>query len=160
MSVADLRLMYNLLCRVPDGVDTMCACLSVHLHTQGDKLMTENAGGDVPPAGDQPSSSRMPVTGACDMNPVAYIQALLDLKAQYDNYLSTAFSNDAIFKRKIQADFEYFVSGNVRSAEFMSLYIDEAMKSTTKTAEAEIETVLDKVMVLFRYLQEKDVFER
>ena len=43
----------------------------------------------------------------------------------------------------------------------MSLYIDDKLKKGVKgLTEAEVEALLDKSMVMFRFLQEKDVFEK
>ncbi|XP_013180968.1 PREDICTED: cullin-3 [Papilio xuthus] len=68
---------------------------------------------------------------------------------------------DALFKHMIAADFEYFLNLNNKSPEFLSLFIDGKLKKGEKgMSEQEIEAVLDKTMVLFRFLQEKDVFER
>lgn len=48
-----------------------------------------------------------------------------------------------------------------RSPEYLSLFIDDKLKKGVKgLTEQEVETILDKAMVLFRFMQEKDVFER
>lgn len=61
----------------------------------------------------------------------------------------------------IAKDFEYFLNLNPKSPEYLSLFIDDKLKKGVKgMSEQDIEQVLDKTMVLFRYLQEKDVFER
>ena len=49
---------------------------------------------------------------------------------------------------------------NARSPEFLSLYVDEATRRSTGVSEEETESVLDRAASLFRFLQEKDVFER
>ncbi|KAJ7537238.1 hypothetical protein O6H91_12G104400 [Diphasiastrum complanatum] len=44
---------------------------------------------------------------------------------------------------------------------FISLFVDDKLRKGLKgVSEEDAETVLDKVMMLFRYLQEKDVFEK
>ncbi|KPJ15119.1 Cullin-3-B [Papilio machaon] len=86
---------------------------------------------------------------------------LLDLKDRFDHFLHNSFNNDKLFKHMIAADFEYFLNLNNKSPEFLSLFIDGKLKKGEKgMSEQEIEAVLDKTMVLFRFLQEKDVFER
>lgn len=61
----------------------------------------------------------------------------------------------------IASDFEHFLNLNPKSPEYLSLFIDDKLKKGVKgMSEQEIELVLDKSMVLFRFLQEKDVFER
>jgi cullin 3 len=86
---------------------------------------------------------------------------LLDLKDRFDHFLNQSFNNDKEFLKMIAKDFEYFLNLNPKSPEYLSLFIDDKLKKGVKgMSEAEIEQVLDKTMVLFRYLQEKDVFER
>ena len=50
---------------------------------------------------------------------------------------------------------------NARSPEFLSLYVDDKLRKGLKgVSEEETESVLDRAASLFRFLQEKDVFER
>ncbi|KAK2981299.1 hypothetical protein RJ640_007000 [Escallonia rubra] len=45
--------------------------------------------------------------------------------------------------------------------EFISLFVDEKLRKGLKgVSEEDVEIVLDKVMMLFRYLHEKDVFAK
>ncbi|KAK9115459.1 hypothetical protein Syun_022256 [Stephania yunnanensis] len=47
------------------------------------------------------------------------------------------------------------------SPEFISLFVDEKLRKGLKGySKEDVEVVLDKVMMLFRYLQEKDAFEK
>jgi len=93
--------------------------------------------------------------------PIIFIQSLLDLKERFDFFLRASFNDDKLFKQRINSDFEYFVNLNPRTPEYLSLFIDDKLKKGVKgLSEQEIDQVLDKSMVLFRYLQEKDVFER
>ena len=49
----------------------------------------------------------------------------------------------------------------LQSPEYLSLYIDDKLKKGVKgLTEVEVEALLDKSMVMFRFLQEKDVFEK
>src|SRR5699024_7472970 len=61
----------------------------------------------------------------------------------------------------IGKDFEYFLNLNNKSPEYLSLFIDDKLKKGVKgMSDQEIEHVLDKTMVLFRFIQDKDIFER
>ena len=119
------------------------------------------------PAEGEAESTATPSTAASTAavagmpNPIGFIQSLINLKDQFDRYIVDAFKNDKEFKQRIQCDFEYFINLSPKSPEFLSLYIDDKLKKGLKALnEGEAETVLDKAMVLFKYLQEKDVFER
>ncbi|RZF45409.1 hypothetical protein LSTR_LSTR002852 [Laodelphax striatellus] len=136
----DLACMYKLFSRVNDGLKTMSDCVSQYLREQGKALVQEEEGGT---------------------NAINFVQNLLDLKDRLDHFLHNSFANDKIFKQMIASDFEYFLNLNPKSPEYLSLFIDDKLKKGVKgMTEQEIETVLDKTMVLFRFLQEKDVFER
>lgn len=57
--------------------------------------------------------------------------------------------------------FESFVNINQHSPEYISLFVDDQLRKGLKgTSEEEMELVMEKVVMLFRYLQEKDVFEK
>jgi len=151
----DLACMYKLFGRVPQGLRTMVDCISAYLREQGKALVVE------PDSAEQPSTSSDAPAPAATKNPITYIQALLDLKDRFDHFLLEAFSNDQLFKKMISSDFEYFLNLNAKSPEYLSLYIDDKLKKGVKgLTEAEVEGLLDKSMVMFRFLQEKDVFEK
>jgi len=89
------------------------------------------------------------------------MQSLLDLKDRFDTFLSNTFNGDKQLLKMIAKEFEYFLSLNSKSPEYLSLFIDNKLKKGVKEmTEQEIEQVLDKTIFLFRCLQEKDVFER
>ncbi|XP_015120334.1 cullin-3 [Diachasma alloeum] len=137
----DLGCMYKLFSRVSDGLRTVCDCASQFLREQGRSMVQE----------DQEATT----------NAVHFVQNLLDLKERFDHFLHYSFNNDKLFKQMIVSDFEYFLNLNSKSPEYLSLFIDDKLKKGVKgMTEQEIEGVLDKTMVLFRFLQEKDVFER
>ncbi|XP_034942541.1 cullin-3 isoform X1 [Chelonus insularis] len=137
----DLSCMYKLFSRVTDGLRTVCDCVSQFLREQGRSMVQE----------EQDSTT----------NAVNFVQNLLDLKERFDHFLHYSFNNDRLFKQMIVSDFEYFLNLNSKSPEYLSLFIDDKLKKGVKgMTEQEIEGILDKTMVLFRFLQEKDVFER
>ncbi|XP_055546687.1 cullin-3 [Wyeomyia smithii] len=136
----DLACMYKLFSRVTGGLKTIADCVSQHLRSMGKNLVKEEESGT---------------------NPITFVQNLLDLKDRFDHFLHHSFNNDKIFKNMISSDFEHFLNLNSKSPEYLSLFIDDKLKKGCKgMSEQEIETILDKTMVLFRYLLEKDVFER
>lgn len=137
----DLACIYKLFSRLrDDGLKTLADCVSAYLREQGKILVKEEEAG---------------------VNPITFVQNLLDLKDRFDHFLRESFAYDKIFKQMISSDFEHFLNLNSKSPEYLSLFIDDKLKKGSRgMTEQEIETVLDKTMVLFRYLLEKDVFER
>ncbi|XP_042501578.1 cullin-3A-like [Macadamia integrifolia] len=136
----DLGRMYNLFRRVPDGLSTIRDVMTGHIRETGKQLVTD------------PERLK---------DPVDFVQRLLDEKDKHDKIISLAFNNDKTFQNALNSSFEYFINLNPRSPEFISLFVDDKLRKGLKgVSEEDVEIVLDKVMMLFRYLQEKDVFEK
>lgn len=139
--IEDLNCMYKLLSRVPGGLQCIIKCISGNLREQGKVLVTEEEG--------------------CKTDAVQFIQRLLDLKDRFDMFLVKSFNKDKEFSKMIAKDFEYFLNLNQHTPEYLSLFIDDKLKKGVKgMTETEIEHILEKTMVFFRFLQEKDIFER
>ncbi|PRP75027.1 cullin C, partial [Planoprotostelium fungivorum] len=138
--IDDLKRMYLLFGRVPQGHNLVSEVISKYIKDVGKGLIQDEEK---------------------QKDHLALVQALLDMKDKYDVILSTALGNDKMFSQSMNQAFEYFINLNSKSAEYISLFIDEKLKKGLKgVSEAEVDVVLDKVMMLFRFLQEKDVFEK
>eukprot|EP00898_Chlorokybus_atmophyticus_P002087 jgi/Chlat1/287/Chrsp1S03176 len=136
----DLARMYNLFRRVPGGLQIIRDVMSSHLRDTGKQLVME------------PDRQK---------EAVDFVQRLLDEKDKYDRTIQRAFNNDKTFQNALNQAFEYFINLNNRSPEFISLFVDDKLRKGLKgVSDEDVEVVLDKVMMLFRYLQEKDVFEK
>eukprot|EP01120_Amphizonella_sp_Union-15-10_P001540 TRINITY_DN1169_c0_g2_i2.p1 TRINITY_DN1169_c0_g2~~TRINITY_DN1169_c0_g2_i2.p1 ORF type:complete len:744 (-),score=149.38 TRINITY_DN1169_c0_g2_i2:127-2286(-) len=138
--IEDLKRMYHLLGRVQKGHDLMREVLEHEVKETGKQIVSD-------PEKQNKENS--------------YVQALLNLKDKYDNILAKAFMNDKNFQHTLNQAFEFFINMDNRSPEYISLFIDEKLRKGLKGAsEEETEKTLDKVMMLFRFIQEKDVFEK
>ena len=85
---------------------------------------------------------------------------MLDLKALFDRYLAQAFDGNKEFEQPIQLEFSRFINLNHVTAEFLSLYIDEKLRKGQKLlSENDMESALEKAMMLFKFIQDKDIFE-
>ncbi|KQK01936.1 cullin-3A [Brachypodium distachyon] len=136
----DLGRMYTLFRRVPDGLSTIRDMMTSYLRETGKQLVTD------------PERLK---------DPVEFVQCLLNEKDKHDKIIHVAFGNDKTFQNALNSSFEFFINLNNRSPEFISLYVDDKLRKGLKGAtEEDVEAILDKVMMLFRYLQEKDVFEK
>ena len=68
--------------------------------------------------------------------------------------MAMASTSTSLTTQVISGDFEYFLNLNQRSPEFLSLFIDDKLKKGVKgLSDQEVEQVLDKSMILFRFLQ-------
>lgn len=138
--VEDLKRMYNLFGRVSTGHNLMRDFLSNYIKETGKALIMDEEK---------------------QKDHLALIQALLDVKDKYDRLLTNAFLNDKQFTQSLNQAFEFFINLNPKSPEYISLFIDEKLKKGLKgVSDEEVDGILDKVMMLFRFIQEKDVFEK
>lgn len=73
---------------------------------------------------------------------------------------SKSFNKDSDIDICIKNSFENFINQNEKTARSMVYYLDDMYKKDFKQmSEAEINEKQDKVIQIFRYLQNKDVFE-
>ncbi|KAG0468748.1 hypothetical protein HPP92_018076 [Vanilla planifolia] len=89
------------------------------------------------------------------------VSCLLDLKASLDTILEESFSKNEAFSSTIKDSFEHLINiRQNRPAELVAKFLDEKLRAGNKgTSEEELEGTLDRVLVLFRFIQGKDVFE-
>ncbi|OQV17685.1 Cullin-3-B [Hypsibius exemplaris] len=165
--------MFKTFNRVNEGVPIMLAPISQYLRQQGASLMAEgsvnskNAVQLIQVSDSRyathvdryANANRRKIRTAKTAKP-ANVSVGLE-KGSNDLFLEKSFKKDQRFRRMIAADFEYFFNLNKRAPELLSLFIDEQLKNGNKNlTEQQINTTLAQSMTLFRYLHEKDVFER
>jgi len=137
--VGDLGRLYGLLARVPPTLEILRGAVCDHVKRVGTALVS-----------DQEKAK----------NPVEFVRKLLEMRDQYDEIVENAFQGEKASQKRLKEAFEEFINADTRCACFLVLYTDELLKSGLKgLAEDEADAQLEKVIVLFRYLQDKDVFE-
>ena len=97
-----------------------------------------------------------------DKAAVSFIQQLLERREKYERIVREAFKNEKDGLKTLKEAFEHIVNMDNKVPHFLSLYVDELMKKRAKkkgNAEQNLDEVLDKVIVIFRHLLDKDVFE-
>ena len=138
--VDDLHRTYKLFKRVKGGLAVIREIMATHVKSRGTQLVQDDER---------------------NTDPAQYVQGLLALRDKYEHVISSAFSKEKEFYNALNQSFESFVNLNQHSPEYISLFVDEQLRKGMKnTSEDDVETILDKVVMLFRYLQEKDVFEK
>merc|ERR1712156_343853 len=89
------------------------------------------------------------------------VQELLDFKEKLDAIMEHCFGGNEQFIVSMKEAFESFI--NVRQnkpAELIAKFVDSKLRAGNKEAsEEELEKLLDKIMVIFRFIHGKDVFE-
>jgi cullin 1 len=95
-----------------------------------------------------------------------FIEDLLVLHEKYSQLISEWFDKDALFLEAMKDAFTNFVNTDLENkkkksktstAELLSTYADSIMKNTEKVGD-DLETVLEKIVRLFGYIGDKDMF--
>ena len=137
--IDDLKRMYSLFSRVPSTLDYLRECMSGYVKKCGLATVAnqENA-----------------------KEPVAFVQQMLELKDKFDMIINQAFRGEKKAFKDLKSAFEDIINKDTRCASHLSCYIDDLLKSGLKgMTEHEAEERLDRVIVIFRFLSDKDIFE-
>ncbi|KAG5515816.1 hypothetical protein RHGRI_036759 [Rhododendron griersonianum] len=92
------------------------------------------------------------------------VSSLLEFKGSLDTIWEESFAKNEAFCNTIKDAFEHLINlrqvSTNRPAELIAKFLDEKLRAGNKgTSEEELEGTLDKILVLFRFIQGKDVFE-
>merc|ERR1712001_469148 len=133
----ELKLMYNLLGKVTGGHAELKGKMCDYVKNRGRVIV-------VNPEKDK-----------------TMVQELLDFKEKLDAIMEHCFGGNEQFIVSMKEAFESFI--NVRQnkpAELIAKFVDSKLRAGNKEAsEEELEKLLDKIMVIFRFIHGKDVFE-
>mmetsp|Transcript_20406 Transcript_20406/g.49633 ORF Transcript_20406/g.49633 Transcript_20406/m.49633 type:complete len:758 (-) Transcript_20406:1630-3903(-) len=97
-----------------------------------------------------------------DVSDPSFIQSMLDLHDKHKSTVTECFGSDSIFQKALKEAFETFINqevGKYSFAQLMSTFCDRILrKSGDKLSEEQVETSLNKIVELFSYLTDKDLF--
>lgn len=153
--IDDLRRLYFLLSRIPSTLDVLRDCVGEY---------TKQIGLQIVPCPVQ--SSEATSSTSEHSTAVLFIQQILGLRSKLDGIIKESFRDDKKIQQKVQDAFDYFInykdSQNLRGkhdcALHLALYLDELLRNGLKNA-ADIEYEIDRAMVIFRRIADKDLFE-
>uniref|UniRef100_A0A914LAG0 Cullin-4 n=1 Tax=Meloidogyne incognita TaxID=6306 RepID=A0A914LAG0_MELIC len=133
----DLALLYQLLSRVKDGQIALKNAFSEHIKKVG-RAMVMDAERDK-----------------------TLVQELMDLKAKLDQIIIKCFCSNEKFLNALKDSFDFFINSRPNKiAELTAKFMDLKLRTGNKECtEEELDSVMDKVIVIFRFVQGKDVFE-
>ena len=147
----DLARMYQLVSRVPNGLDELKKLLEAHIAEKG-RAAIEGCGESA-------------VT-----DPKLYVSTILEVHNKFAQLAQTSFSNDPGFVAALDKACRQFINRNKvtedakstnKSPELLTKYCDLLLKKSAKNPEeSELESLLDQIMVVFKYIDDKDVFQR
>ncbi|KAI6783772.1 Cullin [Emericellopsis cladophorae] len=91
---------------------------------------------------------------------IKWVDDVLRLKDKFDAILKECFQEDLVLQAAVSKSFTEFINVFGRCTEYVSLFIDENLKRGIRgKTEAEVDVVLEKAIVLIRYLQDRDLFQ-
>ncbi|CAH8517211.1 unnamed protein product [Heterobilharzia americana] len=139
--IAQLSLFYSLISRVPNGIDKLRTHFRNYIIQMGREIV-EN------PTQDAEKDRVM-------------IQNLLDSRDFLSEIIVSCFADDSSFMRVLQDAYEEFINQRPnKPAEFLAKYLDSHLRSGNKAqTEEELDKLMDKAMILFRFIDGKDIFE-
>ncbi|GKV36953.1 hypothetical protein SLEP1_g45035 [Rubroshorea leprosula] len=128
--IEDLQRMYSLFSRV-NALESLRHALSSYIRRTGQGIVMD----------DEKDKDMVP--------------SLLEFKASLDSIWEESFSKNEAFSNTIKDAFEYLINlRQNRPAELIAKFLDEKLRAGNKgTSEEELEGMLDKVLVLFRFIQ-------
>ncbi|KAM3427022.1 hypothetical protein MY4824_002232 [Beauveria thailandica] len=147
----DMARMYNLLARIPNGLDPLRTKFENHVRRAGLAAVQKVQSSD----GDK-------------LEPKVYVDALLEIHTKYQALVKNAFNDEPEFTRSLDNACREFVNRNEvcksssnKSPELLAKYTDVLLrKSSTSIEEAELERTLTQLMTVFKYIEDKDVFQK
>ncbi|KAF2970912.1 hypothetical protein GQX73_g2709 [Xylaria multiplex] len=146
----DMARMYKLLSRIPEGLDPLRQKFEAHVRNAGLAAVAKVA------------------SDAEKLEPKVYVEALLETHTQYQTLVKRAFTEEPEFTRSLDNACREFVNrndickaGSSRSPELLAKYTDVLLrKSGTGVEEAELDATLTQIMTVFKYIEDKDVFQK
>ncbi|KIJ62793.1 hypothetical protein HYDPIDRAFT_41506 [Hydnomerulius pinastri MD-312] len=175
-NVDDLNRLYRLFMMVPTGLPTLRRALKDSVLRRGKEInqgsVTSDNVEDVDMEGEKPDASTIGIKGKTKVRSLGgapqaltlalkWVQVVLDLKDKFDQLWKRAFDSNREIESSLNEAFEDFINLNEKAPEFISLFIDENLKKGLKgKTDIEVDLVLDKTITVFRFITEKDAFER
>ncbi|KAK3329810.1 Cullin [Apodospora peruviana] len=172
--VEDLSILYQLICKVDKNKTPLMGPLQsrvlelgleIEQNLKNTDFSTFSAvAGDADDAAEGGDKAKVLTLSAAAQQTAAaikWVDDVLQLKDKFDNLWTTCFDQDIMIQSAMTKSFSDFINMFPRSSEFVSLFVDDNLKRGVRgKTEAEVDIVLDKAIVLLRYLTDRDMFER
>eukprot|EP00986_Skeletonema_menzelii_P008189 scaffold3381_cov144-Skeletonema_menzelii.AAC.4 len=138
--IKDLASMYELFSRVPSSVNHLRDALSERIKIDGRALVKDQENNVAPPA--------------------AFVKGILAMRERFHAVVTDAMKGEKKAQKRMKESFEDFLNADARAANCLAVYVDELLRVGLRGAdERKVSAELDRVIVIFRYLSDKDVFE-
>lgn len=137
--IEDLSLLYTILSRVPSTLDILRDFVFEHVRRLGQVIIADQD---------------------AVRDPVNFVQKVLDLKSKFDSIITQSFRAEKKMQKRLKDAFEDFLNKDSRAAAYLAYYVDEMFKTGLREkTQAEAESFMDHIVIIFRHILNKDVFE-
>ncbi|KAJ1896008.1 hypothetical protein LPJ66_004249 [Kickxella alabastrina] len=167
--IPSLGVLYKLYVQLPEALKELKDGTHNHILALGKESMASTALTTTGPSdgankGDTPKSpvSGLDASGTAAKTAVAlrWVQEILSLYDIYDEFLQKAFEENQSMRNAIKDAFIEVINANSRAPELLSLFIDENLKNgLRRMTEQEMDHILERSVLMFRFLKNKDAFE-
>lgn len=135
-----MRDMYDLFAKVPTSVDDLRNALCETVKKDGRALIADQERGI--------------------SDPPTFVKGVLKMNERYKLIVDKAFRGEARAKKRLKESFENFLNADTRAASCLAVYADDLLRSGIKgVTEEEVIRLLNSVILVFRFISDKDVFE-
>lgn len=134
----EIALMFELFSKVPEALAALSKNISTFINQEGQKLMSDK-----------------------QLKPDEFVSQIINLREKMLNIHQKSFNKDSGLELTIKSSFENFVNQEPEKTAMSLVYYldDQFKKELSRLSDADINERLDRVIKIFRYLQDKDVFE-
>merc|ERR1719224_220178 len=136
---------------VDNGLTPISQAFRQYVTDRGNKIVDERV-----------ESTKQLASKAEALGDPSFIQALLDLHDRFKGIVQECFSQDSLFQKSLKEAFEVFINrdiGKYSFAQLMSSFCDRILKkSGERLTDDAVEVLLTKMVELFSFLSDKDLF--
>jgi cullin 3 len=160
----NLKLLYELMSKIDVKKEALRNALQNQVMNMGCDINKAIQNTDFSAEQEVPADGPKPKMNAAALATAAairWVDDVLTLKDKFDRMWIECFDEDLILQTALTKSFSDFINLFPQAPEYVSLFIDSNLKSGVKgRTEGEIDEVLDKAVILLRYVQDKDMIER
>ncbi|CAF1000203.1 unnamed protein product [Didymodactylos carnosus] len=148
---SDLARLFKLVSRVPNANNELKKIVEEHIYTKGMEAIQA-------------------VSAQAVNDPKIYVQTILDIHKKFMSLVQEAFGGEQGFTAALDKACGKFINNNAvtvsaggtqKSPELLARYCDSLLRKGTKTAdETDLEEILNQIMVVFNYIEDKDVYQK
>jgi len=147
----DLARMWRMFSLVDGGLTPISQAFRQYVTDRGTKIVDERV-----------ESAKQLASKTEALSDPTFVQSLLDLHDRFKGIVQECFSSDSLFQKALKEAFEVFINrdiGKFSFAQLMSSFCDRILKkSGERLTDDAVEVLLTKMVELFSFLSDKDLF--